>query len=72
MNNALPGSETTSGARNGCTVCTSQNTLTMDGIHGRRCGPHAPAFDPAVAVAIAVHDSHAALAYVRVQFGETS
>ncbi|MCW2901846.1 MAG: hypothetical protein JWO67_4111 [Streptosporangiaceae bacterium] len=46
--------------------------VVVDGIHGRRCGPHAPAFDPSVAVALAVHDSHAALAYVRVEFGEAS
>jgi hypothetical protein len=50
----------------GCTVCDTQDTATVDGIHGRRCAAHPPTFDPAHAVNLMVRGlPGAALAYVR-------
>jgi hypothetical protein len=32
-------------AKGGCTICSSQDTTSLDGVHGRRCADHAPRFD---------------------------
>lgn len=29
----------------GCTLCGSQQTESLDGVHGRRCADHPPTFD---------------------------
>lgn len=50
----------------GCTVCGTQQTVTLDGINGRRCAAHPPVFDAERAVTLAVKvGPSAALAYIR-------
>jgi hypothetical protein len=34
--------------------CTSQDTVTVDGVNGRRCAAHPPQFEPEHAVRLAV------------------
>src|SRR5690348_10110464 len=34
----------------GCTSCGSPETVTVDGINGKRCADHPPTFDPSTAV----------------------
>lgn len=53
-------------AKDGCTACGSQDTVTLDGHHGRRCGSHPPGFSPdkAVRLMVAGHADEA-LDYVR-------
>jgi hypothetical protein len=53
----------------GCSICHTQDTATVDGFHGRRCANHPPTFDPdrAVRLHLAGHPG-AALAYVRTTF----
>jgi len=41
-------------AAGGCTVCRTQDTATLDGVHGRRCAEHPPTFDPYRAVQLAI------------------
>lgn len=57
----------TAAAAYGCTApsCGTQDTVTADGIYGRRCAAHAPRFDANVAVHLALTDPAAAMAYVR-------
>lgn len=56
-------------ASTGCTVCRSQDTVTLDSHHGRRCAQHPPRFDPARAVRLAITGQVAtALAYCRRNF----
>lgn len=51
----------------GCTAdgCGTQDTTTLDGLHGRRCEAHAPVFDPTVAVELMRTDLGAACDYCR-------
>ena len=46
----------TRSATDGCTApdCGTQDTVTLDGVHGRRCADHPPIFDAARAVELAV------------------
>jgi hypothetical protein len=67
---AIPDTLRTTGynpQRTGCTAdgCKSQDTATVDGIHGRRCLAHAPVFDPTVAVELMRTDLGAAVDYCR-------
>lgn len=60
----------TTGASNGCTAagCGTQDTVTLDGHHGRRCQAHPPTFDPQRAVHLAVTGRlHTALGYCRTE-----
>lgn len=43
-------------AATGCTApdCGTQDTVTLDGVHGRRCAEHPPTFNPTIAVELAV------------------
>lgn len=53
----------------GCTVCGTEDTATVDGVSGRRCATHPPAFQPDRAVELAVTgDLPSALAYCRTTF----
>ena len=53
-------------AAEGCTVCGTQQTETLSGLHGRRCAAHPAGFDPNTAVAILMAGwPGAAAAYVR-------
>jgi hypothetical protein len=57
-------------ATDGCTApgCGTQNTVTLDGVHGRRCAEHPPTFDPAHAVELAVDGRlETALGYCRAE-----
>ena len=59
----------TTAARDGCTVCRSQSTVTLDGHNGRRCHQHPPRFDPHRAVHLAVTGRVGlALSYCRTEF----
>jgi hypothetical protein len=64
----IPGPTGYSPAWEGCTApgCGTQETSTVDGVHGRRCDKHPPMFSPELAVQLAVNMSpDAALAYCR-------
>ena len=66
----LPGWPPTAPA--GCTApgCGTQNTTTVDGVHGRRCAEHPPTFDPARAVHLAMSGRlDTALGYCRTDLG---
>jgi hypothetical protein len=60
----------TRSAMDGCTAsgCGTQDTVTLDGVHGRRCAQHPPTFDPARAVELAVTGRlDTALGYCRTE-----
>lgn len=53
-------------AADGCRVCRTQATSTVDGINGRRCAAHPPQFSRAVVTRLLVDGwPHTALAYCR-------
>jgi hypothetical protein len=55
-------------AATGCTApdCGTQDTVTLDGVHGRRCAQHPPTFDVDRAVQLAVSGQlETALGYCR-------
>lgn len=54
----------------GCTAtdCGTQDTITLDGVHSRRCAQHPPTFDPQRAVELAVSGRlETALGYCRAE-----
>lgn len=51
------------------TDCRRTDTVTLDGVHGRRCPEHPPTFDPTYAVELARSSGlPAALGYLRTDF----
>jgi hypothetical protein len=51
-------------AKGGCTVCGCQDTVSLDGVHGRRCAQHPPGYDRTHYDAL-VRDRGDVAAYIR-------